>query len=75
MQRKKVSSALLCDDIKTTGETLAVFETLLKESCGLERVEKFVIGHKKEEAAKAFMVAIQDPLDALELIDIDALTI
>lgn len=75
VQKIKASSALLCDDIKTTGETLSIFETMLRQNCGMERVEKFVVGHKKEPADKAFMVAIQDPLDALETMDIEAFSL
>jgi hypothetical protein len=71
IQKNKVTSALLCDDISTTGETLYIFETMLKRKCGVERVEKFVVGHKKEEAEKAFMVAIQEPLDTMDLSELD----
>lgn len=65
IQKNKIQTALLCDDISTTGETLYIFEMLLRQKCGIERVEKFVIGHKKEDADKVFMVAIQEYFDII----------
>lgn len=71
IQKNKVTSALLCDDISATGETLYIFETMLKQKCGVDRVEKFVVGHKKKDADKAFMMAIQEPFDDMDMSELD----
>jgi orotate phosphoribosyltransferase-like protein len=70
-QKKEISSVLLCDDISTTGETLCVFETILRRKAGVKRVEKFVISHKKKDADKVFMVAIPELFDGIDMGDID----
>ena len=61
----------MCDDISTTGETLCVFETILRRKAGVKRVEKFVISHKKKDADKVFMVAIPELFDGIDMGDID----
>lgn len=66
---KKYKRILLCDDVKTTGRTLRLYENLLREM-GVEDIKKFVIGAVRQKGDlwnEKYIIVERDFLDGMSL--------